>query len=120
MRRTILLAAAMVALGAAQAEAHARLVRATPRVGATVKVAPGELRLQFSESIETSLSSIGLSGPDKRPLSLGRLALDPKDHRVVVVPIPTPLMPGAYRVEWRMMSTDAHRTEGDFVFKFAP
>jgi hypothetical protein len=120
MQNVIVLAFALSALGASEVSAHARLIKATPRVGATVNASPAELRLFFSESIDPSLSSVGMSGPDGRSLTLGRLTLDAKDHRVVVVPIPTPLAAGPYRVEWRMTSMDTHRTEGDFIFRVAP
>lgn len=110
----------MIALGAAQAEAHARLIRAAPRVGATVQVSPNELRLTFSERIQPSLSSVSVSGPGGEPLALGRLVLDGKNHRVVVVPIPSTLRQGPYRVKWSMTSEDAHETDGDFIFRFAP
>jgi len=30
------------------------------------------------------------------------------------------LPPGAYRVTWRVLSVDAHVTEGDFTFDVAP
>jgi hypothetical protein len=120
MRRTILLAAAIAALGATQAHAHARLIHATPRVGSTVSASPHELRLLFSESIDPAQSSVNLSTRDERAVALGPLSLDAKDHRVVVVAVPTTLASGTYHVEWRMTSMDTHRTEGDFTFNVKP
>jgi hypothetical protein len=120
MRTMILLSAAMVLLWTPCAEAHARLIRAAPRVGATVKASPSELRLLFSERIVPARSSVALSGPDGRPVALGPISVDPKDHRVVVAAVPRPLAPGAYRVAWDMTSEDTHETNGDFVFRIRP
>jgi methionine-rich copper-binding protein CopC len=120
MRRTILLAVAMTALGVTQAAAHARLIQATPRVGSTVSVSPRELRLFFSESIAPAQSSVSLSARDGRAVTLGPLSLNAKDHRVVVVALPTTLPSGRYRVAWSMTSTDAHQTYGDFTFNLRP
>ncbi|WP_293906910.1 copper resistance protein CopC [Phenylobacterium sp.] len=109
-----------LALGPTQAGAHARLLHALPKVGATVSRAPAELRLWFSEAIEPAFSTITLSGADGRPATTGRLSLDPQDRRVAIVPIPVALPPAAYRVRWRVTSTDSHRTEGDFTFTIKP
>ena len=43
---------------AAQANAHAFMVRAEPRVGSKVKKAPIEVRTWFSEPVRSGLSSI--------------------------------------------------------------
>src|SRR6185312_3889459 len=120
MRRTILLAAAIAALAAGQARAHARLIHASPRVGASVSAPPPELRLSFSRSNDPAQSSVSLCTPDGRAVALGPLSLEAKDHRVVVLAIPAPLASGTYRVQWRMTSMDTHRTEGDFIFKVKP
>lgn len=119
MTRTLLLALGLAALCAGAAQAHARLLRADPRVGSTV-AAPQALRLFFSETIVPARSSVALSGPGGKPAPLGGIGLDPKDPRVVVVPVTARLAPGAYHVAWRMHTPDTHTTEGDFVFKVKP
>ncbi|WP_297696240.1 copper resistance protein CopC [Phenylobacterium sp.] len=111
--------AALIALaGAGPALAHARLLHAIPRVGSTVKIAPRDLELSFSESIDVGGSSVTLLGPSGR-VATGPLTRDPADPRIVHVPVKRALPPGTYRVEWGMTSTDTHHTDGDFSFKVA-
>jgi methionine-rich copper-binding protein CopC len=120
MRNAFLLTAAVVVLTAGHADAHARLLHASPKVGETVARPPTELRLWFSESIEPRESSVTLAGPGGRAIATGRLLLDPQDKRVVVVALPAALLPGPYRVSWQVTSVDTHRTDGDFMFRVGP
>jgi methionine-rich copper-binding protein CopC len=115
MMKPLLLALAASALVAGQASAHARLLQSQPRAGATV-VSPAQLRLSFSETIVPAKSSVVLSRPAAKPVTLGPLTLDAKDKRVVVVAVPQKLAPGAYKVRWGMTTTDTHHTEGGFAF----
>jgi methionine-rich copper-binding protein CopC len=119
MRTTITLALTLSLLGAGQALAHARLLHATPKAGATVKAAPATLRLAYSETIDPAKSTVAVAGPGG-PAAIGPIVLDSKDKRVVIVPIKARLAPGAYKVTWGMTSADGHHTEGDFAFKVAP
>jgi copper resistance protein C len=116
MRKALILSALLTALAAGQASAHARLLHAAPKVGSTVAQAPTELRFWFSETIEAKGSSVTLSGPGGKQVMLGRLAVDAKDPRVVVVPIQGAVPAGRYHVDWRMTSADTHRMGGDFFF----
>jgi methionine-rich copper-binding protein CopC len=119
MNKTLILAAALSLLGASQALAHARLLRSDPQAGATVKASPAALRLSYSEGIDLSKSSVALAGP-AGPVAAGPIALDPKNKRVVIVPIKAKLAPGAYHVTWGMTTEDTHHTDGAFDFKVAP
>jgi methionine-rich copper-binding protein CopC len=117
MRRTLLIAAAVAALAAAsQAQAHARLLHATPAIGATVH-SPAGLTLAFSETIVPASSTVALTGPGGRAIPTGHIALDPKDPRMVTVSVGTALVPGLYHVNWGMTAADGHHSEGTFVFK---
>jgi methionine-rich copper-binding protein CopC len=115
MRKTLLIAAGF-ALVAAGAQAHARLIQATPKVGTTV-AAPKALRLQYSESIVLAASTVKVAGPAGAAVAAGPLGLDPKNKRVVTVPFSGTLAAGAYRVSWHMKTEDGHETDGDFGFK---
>jgi copper resistance protein C len=117
MWKSLTLALALTALTVVPASAHARLIRAQPRVGSTLAASPTELRLLFSESLLAAKSLVTLKAADGRQIALGRLGLDPSDHRVAVVPIPAPLAPGTYRVTWDVTSEDTHETWGDFTFR---
>lgn len=116
MRRSLLLGLVLAGLWAGGADAHARLIRAAPAVGATV-APPSGLRLFFSETIVPARSGVTLKGPGGAAAPLGPVTLDAKDPRVVLVAIGKPLAPGAYRVSWHMHTPDGHNTEGDFGFK---
>lgn len=119
MPRMLSFAVAALAFSAGPALAHARLLRALPRVGSTVQATPRELRLSFSESIDVRRSSITLAGP-AGPAPIGPPVSDAQDGRVLHAPITGPLLPGSYRVRWAVTSMDTHRTDGDFVFRVAP
>jgi copper resistance protein C len=113
----ILLSLLWMAATTAGAEAHAFLEHAAPRVGSTVDVPPAELRLQFSEAVEPKFSTVGLAAKDGGTITVGPAALDPQDPRVLVVAVPARLVPGVYRVTWRVVSRDTHVTTGDFTFE---
>ena len=114
MRKLVLAAALLSLLGATQAQAHARLLKSSPAKGATV-AAPKALQLSYSETIVAANSSVSVTGPDKKPVATGPIALDGK--RVVVVPVTGKLAPGAYKVDWSMTSADGHTMTGSFAFK---
>jgi methionine-rich copper-binding protein CopC len=115
MRKTLLIAAALAVVVAGQAQAHARLIQATPKVGTTV-AAPKALKLQYSESLVPAASSVKVAGPGGGAIATGPLTLDPKNKRVVMVAFPGALAAGAYRVTWHMKTEDGHETDGDFAF----
>jgi methionine-rich copper-binding protein CopC len=119
MKKILILASALSLAAGGQALAHARLLRATPKVGETVHVSPAALRLSYSETIDLSKSTVAVKGP-AGAVQTGPLALDAKDKRVVIVPVKGKLVPGAYHVSWGMTTADTHHTEGDFGFKVAP
>ena len=97
------------------ASAHAHLVRATPTVGGTVNPAPNEVTLRFNERIEPSFSSIAVRDSSGKQVDKADVQVDKKDRTVMKVSLP-PLDPGVYKVEWRALSADTHRVNGDFTF----
>ena len=117
--RIRLIAALGTALGmlalASQAEAHARLVSATPPPGSTVP-APRQLLLHFSEALAPKFSSFDLTKADGGKVTLAT-HVAPKDHKTLVGVVSGPLAPGGYRVMWRASAADdGHRTQGQFSF----
>jgi methionine-rich copper-binding protein CopC len=115
MRKTLILAAALSLAAAGAADAHARLISGTPKAGSTGP-APKQLKLTYSESLDLSGSSVKVSGPGGGAVATGPLALDPKNKRVVVVPLSATPAAGAYKVNWSMKTEDGHTTSGDFGF----
>src|SRR5262249_54018900 len=100
---------------AGAASAHARLITGSPKAGATV-AAPKELKLTYSEGIVPSASSVAVADAKGARVATGQLALDPKNKRVVMVPVTGKLSPGLYKVDWSMKTEDGHTTSGDFGF----
>ena len=88
------------------ASAHTHLVRATPAVDGTVRAAPSEVTLR----------SVLVRDSDGKQVDKGNAQLDKSDRRIMRVALP-PLMPGVYKVEWRAVSADTHKVEGDFTFR---
>ena len=109
--------AAVVAFAAGPAAAHARLVSATPAPDSTV-AATRTLTLTFSETVEPRFSQVTLQGPDGQPI--GVPAFTPSANgKTLTIPLPN-LPPGDYRLSWRVISVDTHRTEGRFTFTVRP
>ena len=101
-------AASLLATGAF---AHAMLERASPPVGGSVTGSPSEVRLWFSEAIERRFSGAEVTGPAGR---VGGSASVSGKQLVIAVP---QLAPGTYRVNWHVISIDAHKMEGSFTFE---
>ena len=119
MSRPGLVALALLLTGAAGAGAHAFLDRADPRAGSTVKVAPAQVRIWFTESLEPAFSSVRVLDQAGRRVDKGDSQVDPTNLRLLRVSLP-PLPPGTYKTIWRVLSVDSHITEGDFTFRVAP
>ncbi|HLI13077.1 MAG TPA: copper homeostasis periplasmic binding protein CopC [Alphaproteobacteria bacterium] len=104
---------------AAGAFAHAFLDHATPAAGSTVKRAPSELKLRFTEELEPAFSTVRVVDAGGKQVDKGGGHLDAKDRTLLELPLP-PLPPGIYRVVWRVVSVDTHATRGEFKFTVAP
>jgi methionine-rich copper-binding protein CopC len=108
------------AIAATAALAHAQLQKATPAVGGTVNASPTEIRLKFSEGVEPRFSGIALATQDGVAETIGKPSVDPADNSVLVATIAQQLKPGIYKVTWRAVSVDTHKTQGSFNFTIAP
>lgn len=104
-------------LGAADASAHAYLDHASPRVGSVVNVSPGEIRLWFTQSLEPRFSGAELRSSAGAVIGAG--GVDPQKPQEMVIPTGG-LAPGKYKVRWKALSVDTHRTEGSFSFEVKP
>ncbi|HET7275878.1 MAG TPA: copper resistance protein CopC [Longimicrobiaceae bacterium] len=106
---------ALVLLLPNPAFAHGALKSATPGEGDTLSVAPGELRLTFTEAVELAVSRLDLTGPNG-PVALAALALDPDSATVLVGAIEGRLVPGTYTVNWQAVGADGHPVRGQYSF----
>jgi len=101
----------------AVAACHSLLLESTPAAGSTVAAAP-TLSLRFNNRVEKPLSRLRLLDERGGSLSLAMPASGGPVDRLSA-PLP-PLSPGAYRVEWQVLSTDGHVVSGRFGFRVAP
>jgi copper resistance protein C len=111
----IRLAIAAVGLVGATTLRHTHLVKSSPAAGDTVRVAPREIHLWFSERPEVPFTSVTLLGTDSVKLAVGKTAAA-ADSLEVAVPLPAELAPGNYTVLWRTASQDGHAARGRFEF----
>jgi methionine-rich copper-binding protein CopC len=109
--------AVLVLSGTVTALAHAHLVRATPAVGATVSTPPNEVTLHFSEKLESAFSSVVVRDQTGKQVDKGGAAVDKGDRTLMRVLLQQPVAPGVYKVEWKAMSADTHKIDGNFTFK---
>ena len=114
--RLIGLALAVCVLTASVAAGHAVLQRTEPRVESTLKRAPDEVKLYFTERLEPAYSSVRVvngrgAQVDRRDSHVDRS--NPVLLRATLPPIPA----GTYKVLWRVLSIDADITEGGFTFR---
>jgi methionine-rich copper-binding protein CopC len=120
-RKLILLTAcaALVLAHAVVAFAHAHLVRAVPAAGGTVQAAPSEVTLHFSEKLEAAFSSVLVRNSAGKRVDKADGRVDKTDRTVMRVSL-QPLTPGIYKVEWRVVTADTHKINGDFTFRVGP
>jgi len=99
--------------------AHAHLDHANPAVGSTVAQPPKEVSIWFTEALEAKFSTIEVRDAQGRPVQAGPATLDRGNTAQLRVPLKA-LPPGTYKVIWRVLSVDTHRTQGDFTFRVGP
>ncbi len=98
------------------ADAHAHLNRATPAVGSTTTSPPSEVVLWFSETLEPAFSNIEVRDAEGATVQAGKSHVDANERTKMSVPL-KPLQPGTYKVNWRVLSVDTHRSQGNFTFR---
>jgi copper resistance protein C len=98
------------------AHAHAYLDHADPLVGSVVS-APREVRMWFTQTLEPRFSAAQLRSSAGTVIGTGKV--DPANPDQLVIPVRT-LAPGQYKVHWKILSVDTHRTEGTFEFEVKP
>jgi len=103
---------------AGQAFAHAHLKSSEPADKAAV-ASPSELDLTFTEELNLKFSGLTVTGPDKKEIKLGEGMLM-EGNKALMVPVSDELAPGSYTVEWHVLSTDGHKTNGSFTFTVNP
>ncbi len=116
-RRLLLVAGMLGFAGRAWAHAFPRTTR--PAAGSVLAVAPAEVVIVFSERLEAQFSTIEVRDRADRKVTDAAAVLDAGDARRLGLALPQ-LPAGTYRVRWRAVSVDTHRTEGAYDFTIAP
>jgi hypothetical protein len=106
----------LAAAAATPAFSHAALNQAEPRVGSTVNAAPHEVVLSFTEQLEPAFSRIEVRDAGGKRVDGGPTKIDRSTMRVPL----SPLGAGSYKVNWRVLSVDTHKSEGSFNFTVKP
>src|SRR5258706_13875694 len=105
---------------ATAANAHPKLVSASPAADVSSKVSPMEIKLNFSEGVIAKFSGLELKDEAAKTIATGVPANDPKDQKQLIVPLPAPLTAGGYTVTPHSVSEDTHRGKGENSFGGAP
>lgn len=115
------LAALMIVGRPSTISAHSEYDHSEPADGATVATAPTSVKVVFTEELQFSggASSLRVNNAAGQQVDNKDTKLDPsdKDHKTMVVTLPTSLPAGTYKVLWKTTSADdGDADDGDFSF----
>jgi methionine-rich copper-binding protein CopC len=118
MRRTPLVGSIplLFLFATGEARAHAFLDHAEPRVGNTVATAPREVTLWFTQKLEPAFSTITVTNSAGQRVDTGKARVSGSQMTVSLRSGGA----GTYHVTWRVLSVDAHTTDGNFTFQVGP
>lgn len=108
----VLFVAALLAI-APGAFAHTSAVSMTPAADSTVS-APASVTIKFSGALEPKFSTITVTNGEGHVVNKEASTIG-SDNKTMTVALP-PLPPGVYTVHWVGVSTDTHRSQGDYKF----
>lgn len=110
----------MLVGGGSPAFAHSYLKDSVPARDATVKSAPAEVTIDFTEAVAPRFSGMTVEDSDGHRVDRADVHPEGKDGTRLGVSL-KPLKPGLYTVRWHAVSADdGHRTQGSFHFTMAP
>lgn len=110
------LVALCLLLGTTSAFAHSELQRAEPAADSTVSTATREVAIWFTQKLEPAFSAVTVQNAAGQRVDAGASRVSGNQIRVPLKPIGA----GTYRVNWRVLSVDTHRTQGSFRFHVKP
>jgi methionine-rich copper-binding protein CopC len=117
LKKTSLVAVTLIAatLSAGLADAHPELQSAEPAAG-KASTPPKQIRIMFNENVLPQFSGVELQDQTGKAVATGKATTDPKNKKLLVVPVKEELAPGDYKVEWHAVSDDTHRVKGSYSF----
>ena len=84
-----------------------------PAANSIVSAAPQEVTLTFTDTLEAAFSDLTVMDGNGVEVSQGKARVNNNTMRVGL----KSLNVGVYKVIWRAVSTDTHRTDGSFTFR---
>ena len=93
--------------------------RHRPPPTARSRTAPGEVIITFTEALEPKFSKIEVQDSKGQRVDQGAAQAVPGEPTRLAIAL-KPLSAGTYRVTWRVVSVDTHRSEGSYQFIVAP
>jgi methionine-rich copper-binding protein CopC len=106
-------AASLMALAPA-AFAHAHLVSSDPAANAVV-ASPSVVTLRFNDPLEPRFSGFEITDAQNHAVNAPSHP-DPSNGAIYTAALASPLTPGLYHVNWRLVAHDGHRMRGTFDF----
>ena len=114
------LACCLLLLFPSVSEAHAILLRSDPSMGATLKTAPTEVRMWFTESLNPTYSTARIINGSQQRVDQNNAHVSSSDQTEMDVNLPPNLPPAVYVVLWRTQSaSDGNILTGSFIFTVA-
>ncbi len=110
---------AVALLSPLPAHAHAHLDHAIPAANSVQAKAPKEVVIWFTEALEAKFSTIEVRDGKGVAVTAGAATAVPGNTAQLRVPLKD-LPPGTYKVIWRVLSVDTHRSKGEFSFRVGP
>ncbi|MHA6891937.1 copper homeostasis periplasmic binding protein CopC [Ralstonia pseudosolanacearum] len=113
--------AACAALAVSSAFAHPKLVSSTP-ADKSAGPAPAKIELHFSEALVPQFSGANLvmtampGMADHGAMKVTAKVSGADEGKTMVITPAQPLVPGAYRVDWRAVASDTHVVNGNVAF----
>jgi copper resistance protein C len=107
----------LLTVSATTSWSHARLKSASPPADATAQTGLKEIKLEFNEAVEPSLSTIEVDDANGQVIatSKGKAVCEKKTCSLAV----DPMMAGDYVVKYHVLSSDGHVVDGHYGFHVA-
>ena len=109
------LAFAILLLSPSTVWSHASLVKSVPARRAQIFQSPAQVQLWFNERLEARFSSLTVIDSGGKRVDRGDVAVDNEDPKRILVGV-KPLIPGQYKIRFRVLSVDGHIVEDEFPF----
>ena len=118
--KTATYAGLFIFVATGSAFAHAEFQSSVPQGDATVKPAPSEVSITFSEEVNPSLSQIVVDDATGKQVDKADSHIVGSDAKQLAVGL-QPLAAGTYEVLWTSVAADdGHKLTGKFKFTVAP